>query len=238
MDIYWHKELASTNDEAKKIAQSGALHGTLVGADFQTSGRGRSGKKWECAPGEGLMCSVVLRPKWESRYWGWIALATGLVIAELLERDCLCPEIKYPNDILVNGKKIAGVLSESTNDYVIVGLGMNLNMSELPTVDSGVKPTSFFIETDCKLEAPAYAKTMQRGVLDLLESDLPLLFRREIEKRLAWFGEEVELINRKEHIRGVISGIGDYGQLILDTVNGSQDIFDAHEIRLIGSETR
>ncbi len=233
MAFHWYKELVSTNDEAKQLAKEGAPHGTMVGTDFQTAGRGRSGKSWQCQAGEGLMCSVILRPEWDTRYWGWIALSTGLVLAELLERDCLRPKIKYPNDILVNGKKIAGILSEANSDYVVVGIGMNLNMASVPRVESAIQPTSFYLETDCKLEAQSYAATVQRGLMDVLASPTPLLIRREIEKRLAWYGEEVSLINRTEKVEGIISGLGEYGQLLLEVQGKEEEVFDAHEIRAV-----
>ena len=231
MDFHWHAELASTNDEAKELGRNDAPHGTLVGADFQSSGRGRSGKSWACAPGEGLMCSVVLRPQWEKRYWGWIALCAGLVIAELLERDQLSPKIKYPNDILVNGKKIAGILTEASDAYVVVGVGLNLNMSSLPSVDSVIQPTSYFLETNRRQDARAFAEKFQRSLVGLLDSASPLILRREVERRLVWAGQRVSLRNRNERQVGVISGLGDYGQLLLEQAENEIEVFDAHEIR-------
>jgi len=158
-------------------------------------------------------------------------LLTGLVVSELLERDCLYPRIKYPNDVLVNGKKIAGVLTEAREDYVVVGIGMNLNMSNLPEVDSKMKPTSFYLETDCSLDVKSYAQTLQKGVSDLLTCESPLLFRREVEKRLAWKGEMISLRNKTESLEGVLSGLGEYGQLILENVTGVREVSDAYEIR-------
>jgi len=231
MEFHWHQEVTSTNDEAKKLAVAGAEHGTLVGADYQIKGRGRTGKSWECAVGEGLMCSIIVRPKWSKPYWGWVALMTGLVISDLLERDCLYPRIKYPNDILVNGKKIAGILTEASSGYVVVGIGMNLNMKYLPVVDSAIQPTSFLLETDCELDARSYAETVQRSLATLVSCDSPLLFRGEIERRVAWKGERVMLKTKTATMEGVIRGIGEYGQLLLEGESGELEVFDAYEIR-------
>ena len=233
METHWHTELASTNDEAKRIVPLGAPHGSLVGADYQTAGRGRSGKVWECAPGDGLMCSVILKPTWEKQYWGWVALVTGLVMAELLERDCLHPTIKWPNDILVNGKKICGILTEASGDHVIVGIGMNLNMSSLPEVESSLKPTSFFLETDCRLDARSYAMTVRYALVQALAAESPLLFREQIVRRLAWLNQRVSLQTRTESLTGELVGLAQAGQLILDIDGQSQEVYDAHDIRVV-----
>ncbi len=234
MDIHWHPQLSSTNDEAHAQAKLGAPHGTLIGADFQSAGRGRTGKRWSCEPGDGLMCSIILRPEWELRYWGWIALTAGLALAELLERDCLTPQLKYPNDVLVNGKKIAGILTEATSDYVIVGIGMNLNMQTVPEVTSSIPPTSFYLETDCQMDASAYARTIQRSLVDLLASPSPLLLRREIERRLAWLHHSVTLQDRGTTRQGQLMGLGTDGQLLLESDQQEVELYDVLEMRPVG----
>lgn len=233
MKTIWKESTASTNDDAKLLAHNGAEHGTLLGADFQEKGRGRTGKSWECKAGEGLMCSIILRPSWERPYWGWIALLAGLAVVELLERDCLSPQIKWPNDILVNGKKIAGILTEASADAVIVGIGMNLNMATVPKVDSGIQPTSFLIETDCKLDPQSYAESVRRALISLTAVETPLLLRAEVTRRLAWLDERISLEIQKDVLFGEMSGLGEYGQLLLKTDTGFEEIFDAHQIRKI-----
>lgn len=234
MKIHWHKSLASTNDEAKKLAAGGAEHGTLVGADFQEKGRGRGGHRWDCAPGEGLLCSLILHPRWEKEYWGWVALTAGLALAELLERDCLQPRIKYPNDVLVNEKKIAGILTEADESYVVVGIGMNLNMSRPPEVESSaVLPTSFFLETDCKLDARSYAESVQGTLLGLLSAESPLLLRSAITRKLAWLGEHVSTGKEEALQTGEIIGLGDHGQLLLKSGSECAEIYNAEHLRKV-----
>ena len=231
MDLHWHHETTSTNDEAKALAEQGASHGTLVGADFQTAGRGRTGKSWLSNPGDGLMCSIIVRPTWEKAHWGWIALTAGLALAELLERDCLHPAIKWPNDILVNGRKIAGILTEAAGDYAIIGIGMNLNMATLPTVDSSIQPTSFFLETDCTLDARSYAETIQTLLSYYTALPSPSALQSKIEKRLAWYHSTISLRSGDQYHTGTIAGLGTLGQLLLNTPSGTTEIYDAHEIR-------
>lgn len=233
MDIHWYESLSSTNDEAKRLAKEGAAHGSIVGADFQKSGRGRTGKSWVCEKGEGLMCSIILRPKWDKKYWGWIALTAGLALSELLQRDCLRSVIKWPNDILVNGKKIAGILTEADEEAVIVGIGMNLNMQTLPEVESKIKPTSFFIETGCTLDSRSYARSLQQQLVQLLSADSPLLIRSTIFHKLAWNDTIISLTTKADTYTGKITGLGDFGQLLLETESGEQEIYDAYNIRPI-----
>ena len=231
MEVIWHKSIGSTNEEGKALVKEGAKHGTLIGANFQEAGKGRGGNRWQCKPGEGLMCSIILQPKWEKEFWGWIALAAGLALCELLERDCLTPKIKWPNDILVNGKKIAGILTESIDNSVIVGIGMNLNMAMVPVVSSTLQPTSFFLETDCKLNPESYAKSVQTHLTQLVGAESPLLLKPAILKRLAWLGEAVTLQTRSEEMEGEITNLGKHGELILNQMGQDKQVFDAYQLR-------
>ena len=233
MDIHWHEVTSSTNDEAQKLIQDGAPHGTLVGADYQQKGRGRSGNQWQCSPGQGLMCSLILYPQWSRTYWGWIALGAALALCEVLERDCLSPQIKWPNDILIKGRKIAGVLTEVKDEAVIVGVGVNLNMKHVPTVASGLQPTSFLLETDCTLQPQAYARTIQSHLVQIMSADSPLLLREQITQRIAWLGEQITLQTKTEEMDGRIVGLGDYGQLLLEQGAQTREVYDAFHIRKV-----
>ncbi len=130
-------ECASTNDEAASWARGGAPHGAVVVADSQTAGRGRQGRTWHSPPGECLYFSTVLRPSLPVRELPPITLAVGVAVAETVTRFSVTPTLKWPNDVLVGKLKIAGILTETASqgeraDHVIVGIGVNLNVTSFP----------------------------------------------------------------------------------------------------------
>ena len=126
-------ETGSTNDDARMLAQSGAPEGSLVVADVQTEGRGRRGRVWHSAPGESLLVSLVLRPPIAPMRCGWIPLLTAVALrGALLELGISGVGIKWPNDVLVDGRKLAGILCEISSDFeqvshAVVGIGLNVN---------------------------------------------------------------------------------------------------------------
>lgn len=125
------QETSSTNTYAKKYAQNGGEHGTVIWADNQTAGRGRLGKDWQSNAAKGLYCSIVYTPTCTREEYSKITLVAGLAVAEVLE-DILgkTVQLKWPNDIYVTGKKCGGILCEavlgSTKDAIIIGIGINV----------------------------------------------------------------------------------------------------------------
>ena len=132
-----HDSLPSTNDEAARMAQGGAAAGTVVWAHRQTAGRGRRGRTWESPTGN-LFCSVLLRPKVSPAVAAELSLVAAVgvadTVAEILGGDAAV-EQKWPNDVLVDGAKIAGILLESSGatgsrvDWVVIGMGLNVQSS-------------------------------------------------------------------------------------------------------------
>lgn len=114
------RETSSTNDRARELAQRGVPHGTLVTADAQSAGRGRQGREWTAPPGRALLCSVVLRNP--SRL---LPLAAGVAVAELVGPEA---SVKWPNDVLVGGRKVAGILVEGRPQerWAVLGIGLNV----------------------------------------------------------------------------------------------------------------
>ena len=133
--IEWHENLGSTNDRALEIVleHGREAEGWIVGAEAQTAGRGRKGAQWLCEPGRGLAFSLVLCPRWERRYWGWLSLGAALsVCTGGPEPLGLAPSIKWPNDVLVEGRKVCGILIETRGPCAVVGIGLNVNESAFP----------------------------------------------------------------------------------------------------------
>lgn len=131
--FHYFAELDSTNTRARALAESGAAEGEIVIAESQTQGRGRLGRRWESPPLSNLYLSIVLRPGLPPKHAPQITLAAAVALVEtvgsFLPRP---PVIKWPNDILIDGKKLAGILTEAACDtecvqYVILGIGLNLN---------------------------------------------------------------------------------------------------------------
>jgi BirA family biotin operon repressor/biotin-[acetyl-CoA-carboxylase] ligase len=151
-DIVYFTETDSTNTRAKDLASKGAPEGTLVISEKQIKGRGRKGRNWFSPSQGGIYTSLILRPGISPGEAPKITLLTAVVVAETLRTlTQLNVSIKWPNDILVNGKKIAGILTEMSTemdaiDYIVVGLGLNVNTPRFPD-DITEKATSIFIET-------------------------------------------------------------------------------------------
>lgn len=130
-----YESLGSTQDLARELARQGDSEGTAILALEQTSGRGRLGRTWVSPPGKNLALSVILKPQINPQHASLLGMAASIATAETVESCGIArAELKWPNDVLVNGRKIAGILSEAavTSDrveYVIVGLGLNLNCS-------------------------------------------------------------------------------------------------------------
>src|SRR5215475_1465073 len=130
--------VSSTNDVAKDFASSGASEGLCVIAKEQIAGRGRQGRTWSSPAGEGLYMSVVLRPAIKPSDAGMITLASAIAVAETLRLDYETDaEIKWPNDVLLRGRKICGILIESAVqddrlDYIVLGIGVNTSQSSFP----------------------------------------------------------------------------------------------------------
>lgn len=131
--IEYHDLIPSTNDMAKTLAAQGAVEGTVVIAEEQNAGRGRKGRVWLASKGEGILMSLILRPTMSPSEASRITLMTAVALAETLIGVTGLPVlIKWPNDILIKGKKMAGILTEMSMemdlvDYVVVGLGLNVN---------------------------------------------------------------------------------------------------------------
>ena len=150
--IVYYSQINSTNTKAKELAARDAPEGTLVVAEQQVKGRGRKGRTWFSPSEGGIYISLILKPHISPGEAPKITMLTGVVVAETLLRLTPCKiNIKWPNDILVNGKKIAGILTEMSTEmdaieYIVVGLGINITTPRFSD-DIKDKATSILIET-------------------------------------------------------------------------------------------
>ena len=152
------KSVGSTNSYALKLAEKGASHGTVVWADEQTEGRGQFDRKWVSEPGNDLLASIIVRPKLSAKEASKITLQAAEIIRECLNKtygikgsDLI---VKAPNDLILQGKKVCGILTESSSkgknlEYAVIGIGINLNSNPNENVPNS---TSFNRELSRKIE--------------------------------------------------------------------------------------
>jgi BirA family biotin operon repressor/biotin-[acetyl-CoA-carboxylase] ligase len=222
--LYVFPSLGSTNDHAKKLAVQGAPHGTLVTADEQTAGRGRGRRRWLTRKGSGLAISLVLRQTVvKSNAAGWLSGLGALAVVEGLERAGLSPKIKWPNDVLLDGRKVAGVLAEAVwqgelLEFVVMGIGVNVREASLPREEQLDFPSTY---TDAHSPEPIDREELLieivRGVglwVDQLGTQAML---QRWQERLAFFGEEVVVLGSEREIKGTIVGLNSEGCLVVRT---------------------
>ncbi len=190
-------ECVSTNDLAREWARepdAPAPHGASVTADFQTRGRGRRGKAWDAAPGESVLMSVILRPQCALSEAWQLGFVAALAAADALEDAGFAPQLKWPNDVLLEGGKVAGVLVETTPCgpaawAAIAGIGINVHQSAFgPEGDYLHPPTSLFLQSGQQWPVPDITDALlsaleRRTEQHAAEGFLPIL--HEWQTRLA-----------------------------------------------------
>ncbi len=165
--IVCRNETVSTNSDAFKMAEAGAPEGMVLLAERQTGGKGRLGRRWESPEGVNLYCSVVLRPQLPPYEAPQLTFLSAVAVARAIELTSgLRPAIKWPNDVLLNGRKIAGLLNEMNAEtdrvgFVILGIGVNLNMrQEQFPADLRTPATSLLLETGSSVSRHRFALTL------------------------------------------------------------------------------
>lgn len=222
--------LDSTNLEAKRRAESGAKAAALVTADTQTAGRGRMGRSWESPSGKGLYFSLLLRPRLKPAEATLITLAAGLSVATTLKKMEAEPIlIKWPNDVLLQGKKIAGILCEMKStqngiEYVVVGIGINLTQ----------KPEDFSPEVSKTAGSLEFLTGKEWAKEKVLKNFLQVFFPelknletggsadliRRWEKESEQLGRMIRVISGGQRLEGKAIGLNPQGYLRLELEEG------------------
>jgi len=154
-EIYYFDTIDSTNNYAKKIAEDGCEEGTVVISDCQIAGKGRRGREWASLAGKGIYMSVVLKPLLEPSQMQLITLAASVAVAEALkEQTGMDLGIKWPNDIILDARKLCGILTEMTCEtdkinYVILGLGVNVNQ-DMEDFPADLRDKAVSLKAGCK----------------------------------------------------------------------------------------
>lgn len=228
------ESVASTNDEIRRLGEQGAAEGFIVLAERQTEGRGRRGAAWFSPPGESLAFSVLLRPGEPKALWPRLALATGLAVAEALEEHVPLAGIKWPNDVWTGGRKISGILVEAGRDFVVAGIGLNVNTTSFPPEVSETA-TSLAMETGGPFSRPAVLASIIRH-LAVRKNQIGPEFGeviRAIRLRCVLTGHEVSLLTPNGPKTGTVTGISDHGELLLRTSGGIEALMQADEVRIL-----
>jgi BirA family biotin operon repressor/biotin-[acetyl-CoA-carboxylase] ligase len=236
----------STNTSAKSMALRGAPEGTLVLADTQTSGRGRKGRSWYSPIRDGLYASIILRPDLLLSQAGRIPIFASLAVAEtLVSLGVSGVGIKWPNDILVRGKKIAGILTEvgaeiDAVDYIIIGIGINVNTPRFPE-ELQKAATSLFLETGKRVSR----YTILAQYLVFFEKYCAL-YKRGVTGRLLkrWkdlsgiMGREVVVETGGRLSGGLVRDLDEDGALIVQDPKAGRVRVISGDVRFPGLKTR
>ncbi|GLI35591.1 biotin--[acetyl-CoA-carboxylase] ligase [Desulforhabdus amnigena] len=231
---YYFPQIGSTNDEALHLAAQGAPHGTVAVAEEQTQGRGRLKRPWLSAPRSGIYLSILLRTPLPVREASQSNLVAALALVKTLRKEYDIPAaIKWPNDVLIHGKKTAGILTEMQSDqdytrFLVVGIGMNVNYKKEQLEASFRYPgTSLAIERGRPIKRQelllsflqAFETEHDRFVKRGFESLVPAL-----EQYSAILGKAVKVHTAREEISGKVSGFNSDGALKLLTDAGKEEV--------------
>ena len=229
-NVYYFTETDSTNIQAKRMGDQGAPHGTLAAAGQQTAGKGRRGRTWESPADQNIYMSLLLRPEIAPVKAPMLTLVMAYPAAMAL-RECtgLDVQIKWPNDLVLNKKKICGILTEMGTEfmeikYVVIGTGINVNQEEFPE-ELRKTATSLYLETGKKYHR---SRIIER-ILEALEEyygifvkteDMSALLE-EYNEKLVNQGQEVCVLDPKGEYRGLCQGITKTGGLLVELSDGT-----------------
>ncbi len=228
--VLYKEEVDSTNIWAKAVAQQGGPEGTVLLADAQTAGKGRKGRTWVSSPSHSIYMSLILRPDILPEKASMLTLVMGLSVTQvcrnLLDLDA---KIKWPNDVVISGKKVCGILTEmcmqgSAIDYVVAGIGINVNTKEFPE-EIRHMATSLSIEAGREIQreeiikalfwqiSSNYEKFLKAGNLEILvEAYNKVLINKD---------REIRVLDPKGEYRGIAAGINAKGELLVTKEDGS-----------------
>ncbi|MBI5267727.1 MAG: biotin--[acetyl-CoA-carboxylase] ligase, partial [candidate division Zixibacteria bacterium] len=238
------RTVQSTNDIAATQAEHGAPEGTIVVADQQTKGRGRLGRTWFSSAGTGIYLSIVLKPKFPPEDAPGLSLLTALALAETLEKTCKGGvRIKWPNDVLLGGRKVAGILTELSADrnriaHVIVGVGVNVNhgAGHFPD-DLRETATSVRLYQKRKVDRVALLKrfltNFEREYTDYKKYRLKKAHRR-LRRFSSLLGVQVTVLAGQSRITGIARDIDDHGRLVIEA-EGNRHTITAGEVTVAKS---
>ena len=243
--IYYYPVVRSTNDLLREMAIRGEPAGTIVITDFQSRGKGRLGRRWLAPAGSSLLFSVLFRPDWPAEKANWLTMIGGLACAESISNQALLKtRLKWPNDIVVERQgrwyKLGGLLLEATMtegrlDSTVLGIGLNVNMSEEQLPEAPTSASSLAIELGRNFSRLTLLAEILSKVEKLYEAALNGLSPHDDwDARLMTHGRVVRVTraNLERIIEGVVEGTDAWGRLQVRDNNGELHTFPAGDVTL------
>lgn len=240
--VVYRAELDSTNDEAKRLARAGTPEGTLIISDYQTQGRGRLDRDWVAPCGTSLLMSIVFRPELAPHQVQRLTMSCGLAVADAIEQGTgLRADLKWPNDVVIAGAKLGGILTEielkgSQVEFAIVGMGLNVNLDpELLPEGLSMPATSLRHE----MRAEVARLPLLHAILRRIEDRYSALRagvspRDEWAGRLTALGKLVAVREGDSVVEGVAEGVDADGALLVRLADGSLQVVLAGDVSLRG----
>jgi BirA family transcriptional regulator, biotin operon repressor / biotin---[acetyl-CoA-carboxylase] ligase len=233
--IEWHAEIDTTMREAARLASEGAPSGTIVGAEMQWMGQGRQGRNWHSAAGEGLYFTQILRIDLPPRRLPVVTLALGVAVADVLKMlTGLSPDLRWPNDVMLNERKVCGILTQLHDGAILAGVGLNVNQAEFPAPLREIA-TSLRLETGDTFRREALLSALATSI----DSNAKILATGGAVPVLTLFsaastyteGKRVEVDMPSGIVRGITAGLTADGFLRLRTDDGSETVVTAGGVR-------
>ena len=247
-EVFYYEEIDSTNVEAKRKATEGAPHGSIILADTQSGGRGRRGRSWSSPSGEGIFFSMLLRPEIEPANAPMLTLVKAIAVQRaIFKYTGLRAEIKWPNDIVINGKKVACILTEMSAgkdgvNYIIIGTGINVHQTFF-LEELAEKATSIDLELKKQEKPQNVSRTrLLEEILDQFEDcyktyiqtqDLVGLME-EYNKALVNKGRRVRVLDPLGEFEGQALGINERGSLLVEKNEGEVAEISSGEVSVRG----
>jgi BirA family transcriptional regulator, biotin operon repressor / biotin---[acetyl-CoA-carboxylase] ligase len=231
-NLKFFEQVDSTNLYAKRIAEDGFLDGTVILADEQLNGRGRMGRTWVSPKGSGIWMTIMLKPKINPADASKVTLLAACAVCKAIEEvSGLYAKIKWPNDIVINGKKLCGILTEMSAEideinYLIIGIGVNVN-TDLEDFPKELQP----IATSIKIEkgevvirkelAAAIINNFERYYKGFIKTGSIKGYMNEYKEKSVVLGKEVRVTSSTLELQGTVVDISEEGQLQLKLEDGS-----------------
>ena len=242
VNVVHYKEVDSTNAEARLLSVEGAESGLVVTAKKQTAGKGRRGRSWESPADENLYFSILLRPSLEPEKAPMLTLVMAYSVAKALQKEDIQVLIKWPNDLVLSGKKVCGILTEMNLsgmqvEDIIVGVGLNVNTMKFPD-ELEDKATSLRKETLRELECgellQLILKEFDKQYQRFLENQNLEFLQEDYNAMLINRGREVMVLEPGKEYLAKALGINKFGELLVQKEDGSTEAVFAGEVSVRG----
>ena len=233
----------STNNYLKRAAEDGAVNGTLAVAEEQTGGKGRRGRSWETPKGTNIAMTILLRPEIRPEHASRLTLLMAMAVVRGIQKETgLQAGIKWPNDVVVDGHKVCGILTEMNTEvdyinYVVIGTGINVNQTEFPEeireIAGSLKLSAGHPVARAGLIASIMEELEELYEVFLKTEDLSAL-KDEYNRNCVTCGHEIRVLEPGHEYTGMTDGINDLGELVVKKADGETVCVYAGEVSVRG----